>query len=46
MLEEHVSLIQETNSNILGHVTPKTGSGKDIANSILHFLKIENTSNF
>ena len=46
ILEEHVSLIEEPNSKILGHVTPKSGSGKDIADSILHFLKIENTSNF
>ena len=46
ILEEHVSLIEEPYSKFLGHVTPKSGSGKDIADSILHFLKIENTNNF
>ena len=45
-LEEQVSLIEEPNSKILGYVTPKSGSGKDIADSILHFLIIENRSNF
>ena len=46
ILEEHVSVIEEPNSKNLGHVTPKSGSGKDVADSILHLLKIENTSNF
>ena len=38
ILEEHISLIEEPNSKILGHVTTKSDSGKDIADSILHFL--------
>ena len=46
ILEELVSLIEEPNSKILGHVTPKSGRGKDIADSVLYFLKIENASNF
>jgi hypothetical protein len=37
--EEHVSLIEEPNSKFLGHVTPKSGTGKDIADSILEFLE-------
>ena len=37
ILEEHVSLVEEPNSKILGHVTLKSGSGKDIVDSILHF---------
>jgi len=37
--EEHVSLIQKPNSKFLGHVTPKSGTGKDVADSILEFLE-------
>ena len=37
--EEHVSLIGEPNSRFLGHVTPKSGTEKDIADSILQFLE-------
>lgn len=37
IIEEHVSLV-EPNSNILGHVTPKSGTGKDIAGSIIEYL--------
>ena len=33
--KEHVSLLEEPNSKFLGHVTPKSGTGKDIADSIL-----------
>ncbi|KAF8766541.1 hypothetical protein HNY73_019594 [Argiope bruennichi] len=37
--EVHVSLIEELNSKILGYVTPKSGTGKDIVDSILEVLK-------
>lgn len=37
--EEHVSVIEEPNSQFLGHVTPKSGTGKDISDSIQEFLE-------
>ncbi|KAF8782613.1 hypothetical protein HNY73_012877 [Argiope bruennichi] len=37
--EMPVSLIEKPNSKFLGHVTPKSCTGKDIADSILEFLK-------
>ncbi|KAF8785185.1 hypothetical protein HNY73_010759 [Argiope bruennichi] len=37
--EVHVSLIREPNSRFLGHVTPKSGTGKDMADSIMEILK-------
>ena len=46
ILEDRVSLIEVPNSKFLGYVTPKSGSGKDIADSVLHFLKTENTNRF
>ena len=39
ILEEHTSLTEKPNSKFLGHVTPKSGSIKDIADSILAFLE-------
>lgn len=32
--EEHITLICEPDSQYIGHITPKTGTGKDIAESI------------
>ena len=37
--EEHISLVEEPDSTYLGHVTPDSGSGKDIVSSILKFMK-------
>ncbi|KAF8785182.1 hypothetical protein HNY73_010756 [Argiope bruennichi] len=37
--EVHVSLIREPNSKFLGYVTPKSGTGKDMADSILEIFK-------
>lgn len=37
--EEHISIIEEPNSKFLGHITPKSGTGKDIADRILEFLE-------
>lgn len=38
VVEEHVALVEEPNSNLLGHVTPKCGTGKEIVNRILDYL--------
>lgn len=37
--EEHISLVQETGSVFLGHVTPSLGSAKDQLQSIVDFLE-------
>lgn len=37
--EEHISLVEEPDSTYFGHVTPNSGSGKDIISSILKFMK-------
>lgn len=37
--EEHISLVEEPGSTYFGHVTPKSGSGKDIVASILNHMK-------
>ena len=39
ILEEHVSLIEEPNSNCLGHVTLRSGIRKDIVDSMLAFFE-------
>lgn len=36
--EEHIVLLQEPGSKYIGHVTPKTGTAKQIVQSILAFL--------
>ncbi|XP_050514600.1 uncharacterized protein LOC126889917 [Diabrotica virgifera virgifera] len=41
--EEHFSIIKEPGSIYVGHVTPSTGTSKDIASAILDYL---NESNF
>lgn len=41
--EEHISLIEEPNSNFLGHITPPSGSARDIASTILSFFKDNGT---
>ncbi|CAH2109254.1 unnamed protein product [Euphydryas editha] len=38
-LEEHIVLISEPHSTYFGHVTPLSGSAKDIKNSIMGYLK-------
>lgn len=38
--EEHYSLLQEPGSSYLGHVTPKSGTAKDIKSSITDFLSL------
>ncbi|GBM68320.1 hypothetical protein AVEN_247074-1 [Araneus ventricosus] len=37
--EVHISLVEQPNSTYFGHVTPDSGSGKDIVSSILKFMK-------
>lgn len=37
--EEHISLVEEPGSTYFGHVTPDSGSGKDIVSSILKHMK-------
>lgn len=39
VLEEHISILTEPESLFLGHITPKSGTGKEISSSILDFLK-------
>lgn len=39
IVEEHISLLQEPGSKYIGHVTPASGSSKDIKHSIVSFLK-------
>ena len=36
--EEHVTLVQEPDSHYLGHITPMTGSARNISCSILDFF--------
>ena len=36
--EDHISLIQEPGSHYLGHITPLTGSAKNVSSSIMDFL--------
>lgn len=40
--EEHYSIIQEPGSIYVGHVSPTTGTSKDIASALLDFLKESN----
>lgn len=40
--EEHFSIIQEPGSIYVGHVSPTTGTSKDIASALLDFLKESN----
>ena len=40
--EEHYSLLQEPGSSYLGHVTPNSGTAKDIKSSITNFLSLNN----
>ena len=42
--EEHYSIIQEPGSIYVGHVSPTTGTSKDIASAILDYLKESNFS--
>lgn len=37
--EEHISLVEEPDSNYFGHVTPVNGIGNEIVTSILKFMK-------
>lgn len=37
--EEHISLVEEPGSAYFGHVTPNSGSGKDIVSSILKYMR-------
>ena len=39
ILEEDISLIEEPNSNCLGHVTLRSGIRKDIVDSMLAFFE-------
>lgn len=45
ILEEHISIIAEPNSKYLGHVIPKSGTGKEICDSMINFIK-ENNGRF
>lgn len=36
--EEHISLVEEPGSTYFGHVTPDSGTGKDIVTSILNYM--------
>ena len=40
--EEHVTLVQEPDSHYIGHITPMTGSARNISCSILDFLQSNN----
>ncbi len=44
IVQEHLSLIQEPGSKYIGHVTPETGSAKDITKSIIDFLQSSHIS--
>lgn len=44
IVEEHISLLEEPESQFLGHVTPTSGSSLDITNSILDFFRGKNMS--
>lgn len=37
-VEEHICLVQQPQSRYIGHVIPKSGSAKEISNSIISFL--------
>ena len=42
IVEEHISIIGEPNSQYIGHVTPTSGTGKSICTVILEFYNDEN----
>ncbi|CAH0552762.1 unnamed protein product [Brassicogethes aeneus] len=44
IVEEHISLVQEPGSSYLCHITPNSGSARDIAQSILNHLDQSNVS--
>lgn len=39
IIEDHVSILQEPADKYIGHVTPKSGSVKDLAQSLCDFLE-------
>ncbi|XP_050508651.1 uncharacterized protein LOC126885902 [Diabrotica virgifera virgifera] len=43
--EEHISLIEEPGSAYFGHVTPNSGSAKDIVSSILSYMSDNSIDN-
>lgn len=42
VVEEHISLVEEPGSTYFGHVTPDSGTGKDIVSSILNYMEDNN----
>ena len=42
IVEEHVCLVREPNSDYLGHITPSSGGAESIANGIWNFLRDNN----